>query len=512
MIKKFVSMATATLLLVTGLSAIAAAPAIASGSPITDTALTGLTAPVTGATPVTSFTSANSQWTAAVSWTPGSPTTFASGVIYSARVTITPAAGFAVPDNFGTCSVVFTVPGSSSINCNVPPPSTAVIVSATFPRTSGGGGGGGSGTDATLSLTSKIKGVPVVSLGTPGTGPNNIGARGSIHISTAAAADTSNAGSFITNFVTSDSAATKVYVWKHASGQSILSSSNYNGTAAISDGDVFSIYVSASNGSTYLLYAITVQVSANGASPSSSPAPSTPTQTAAEIAAAAVAAAKAAAEAAAAVRAAEVAVAQTKLSTVLRGDKAGTIDEYKAANIAVSTAASLARINAEVLKLSANDRSDFIKIKAIADKIEFDESFFNATARPTLATYVKYEVVGITERILPTVNTKVLELPAAKRIDAAAIKEIVKVESFVDLVANTATRESVTSTRLIEKGLLPADTPYKHSVRSGLAFYPEGSLNTMAKIEAAIKAELVKAGARKAKTAEIREKIAARRR
>jgi hypothetical protein len=237
---------------------------------------------------------------------------------------------------------------------------------------------------------------------------------------------------------------------------------------------------------------------------------STPTLTAAEIAAAATAAAKAVAEAAAAVRAAEVSAAQTKLSTVLKGDKAGTIDEYKAANISISTAASLARINAEVLKLSANDRSDFAKIKAIADKIEFDESFFNATARPTLTTYAKYEVVGITERTLPTVNAKVLELPAAKRIDAAAIKEIVKVESFVDLVANTATRESVTSTRLIEKGLLPADTPYKHSVRSGLASYPEGSLNSMAKIEAAIKAELEKAGARKAKTAEIRARIAAR--
>jgi hypothetical protein len=63
---------------------------------------------------------------------------------------------------------------------------------------------------------------------------------------------------------------------------------------------------------------------------------------------------------------------------------------------------------------------------------------------------------------------------------------------------------------LIEKGLLPADTPYKHSVRSGLASYPEGSLNSMAKIEAAIKAELEKAGARKAKTAEIRARIAAR--
>lgn len=242
----------------------------------------------------------------------------------------------------------------------------------------------------------------------------------------------------------------------------------------------------------------------------STPAPSTPTLTAAEIAAAAAAVAKAAAAAAAAVRAAEVAVAQTKLSTVLRGDKAGTIDEYKSANVSITTAASLARINAEVLKLSANDRSDFAKIKAIADKIEFDESFFNATTRPTLSTYAKYEVVGITERTLPTINTKVLELPAALRVDAKAIQDLVKVESFVDQVANTQTRSTVTSAALISRGLLSADSPYKHSVRSGLGSYPEGSLNTMAKIEAAIKAELVKAGARKAQTAEIRARIAAR--
>jgi hypothetical protein len=242
----------------------------------------------------------------------------------------------------------------------------------------------------------------------------------------------------------------------------------------------------------------------------STPAPSTPTLTAAEIAAAAAAVAKAAAEAAAAARAAEVAAAQTKLSTVLKADKAGTIDEYKSANINITTAASLTRINAEVLKLSANDRSDFSKIKAIADKIEFDESFFNSTARPTLTTYAKYEVVGVTERILATINTKVLELPAALRVDAKAIQDLVKAESFVDRVANTVTRGGVTSATLIEKGLLPADSPYKHSVRSGLGSYPEGSLNTMAKIEAAIKAELVKAGARKAQTAEIRARIAAR--
>jgi hypothetical protein len=246
-----------------------------------------------------------------------------------------------------------------------------------------------------------------------------------------------------------------------------------------------------------------------GTAPAGS-APATPTLTAAEIAAAAAAVAKAVAAAAAAVRAAEVSAAQTKLSTVLKGDKAGTIDEYKSANVNITTAASLARINAEVLKLSANDRSDFAKIKAIADKIEFDESFFNSTARPTLTTYAKYEVVGMTERILPTINTKVLELPAALRIDAQAIQDLVKVERFVDQVANTETRGGITSASLIERGLLPADTPYKHSVRSGLGSYPEGSLNTMAKIEAAIKAELVKAGARKAQTAEIRARIAAR--
>jgi hypothetical protein len=241
-----------------------------------------------------------------------------------------------------------------------------------------------------------------------------------------------------------------------------------------------------------------------------SPAPSTPTLTAAEIAANAAAAAKAAAEAAAAVRAAEVAAAQTKLSTVLKADQAGTIDEYKSANINISTSASLARINAEVLKLSANDRADFAKIKAIADKIEFDESFFNATARPTLSTYAKYEVVGVTERILPTINTKVLELPATLRADAKAIQDLVKVESFVDQVANTQTRSTVTAAALVSRGLLVADYPRRYSVVRGLGAYPEGSLNTMAKIEAAIKAEIAKAEAPKLRLAEIKARIAAR--
>ena len=388
---------------------------------------------------------------------------------------------------------------------------TATILLATGISLLGVNAANATPTDATLTAASTIKGVTVVSLGTPGTNPSNVGARGSVHISTAAAADTSNSGSFVTSFVLSDPAASIVYTAKNTLGQGLGIINLYNGTAAISNGDFFVVFTQSSNGTVYKFYVFDVQVSANGATPSqSSPAPSAPTLTAAEIAAAATAAAKVAADAAAAVRAAEVAVAQTKLATVLKGDKAGTLSDYRSANINISTDASLSRINAEVLKLSANDRSDFSKIKAIADKIEFDESFFNATARPTLNTYAKYEVVGITERILPTINTKVLELPAALRVDAKAIQDLVNIERFVDQVANTVTRGGVTSAALIERGLLPADSPYKHSVRSGLGSYPEGSLNTMAKIEAAIKEQIYKAEAPKRRLAEIKAKIAAR--
>jgi hypothetical protein len=280
--------------------------------------------------------------------------------------------------------------------------------------------------------------------------------------------------------------------------------------------------VRVTNGQTQKTYTITITRTASGGSspapstpaPStpapSTPAPSTPTLTPAQIAEAAAAAAKAAAEAAAVARAAEIATAQTALATVLRGDKAGSLSEYRAANINVTTAASLTRLNAEVLKLSAADRADFAKIKAIADKIEFDESFFNATARPSLATYSSYGVTGVTERILPVINAKVLELPAALRADVKAMQELVKVESFVDRVANPATRSTVSAVALIERGLFPANSIYKFSVVRGLGSYPEGSLNTVAKIEAAVKEQIFKAEAPKRRLAEIKARMAAR--
>jgi hypothetical protein len=459
MIKKFISMATATLLLVTGL-AVVVAPA-ANAAPPT---LTGL-----------------SYFDGIPYNMPGfSPSTTTYAVTANNRSVFINLAPISGGTAVHTCNgTVIVYQGSGTCNLNSGANTYTIVVTL-----------GSESTTYTITFTYTPPAAPVISsTSTITTGQVNP----TIVLASTTLFESNSAGDYTFNAGT-----TGLSVGSISGRYSQSLTITFTGTA--SAGTLTFRVPQLSRPASNTLSLVVASAST----------PSTPTLTAAEIAAAATAAAKAVAEAAAAVRAAEVSAAQTKLSTVLKGDKAGTIDEYKAANVNITTAASLARINAEVLKLSANDRSDFAKIKAIADKIEFDESFFNATARPTLTTYAKYEVVGITERTLPTVNAKVLELPAAKRIDAAAIKEIVKVESFVDLVANTATRESVTSTRLIEKGLLPADTPYKHSVRSGLASYPEGSLNSMAKIEAAIKAELEKAGARKAKTAEIRARIAAR--
>jgi hypothetical protein len=508
MFKKFISMAVSAFLMALGLSAITAGPASAadissfvvgcSQGPLPGQSTTGVNCANPGIDP---------EWTlSSPTWSPTVSSTFAANTVYSVTYTLTPAMRQSGRLTIPTLSAnVFSVntgyAGSPSGTTVTSLASTSgdstMTITITFPSTGsiGGGGGGGGGLQACssdlLSSSSTIKGVVITTGQSRSLArfsdfyANNSAARGSVNLSTAEAT-----GSGTTVITTTDGS--PVY-WLYLSPSvNSFSASSINGTSnqaneSIANPRGFVIrVVPTSCAEQYYWINITVG--------GSSPAP----------------VAKAAAAAAAAIRAAEVAVAQDKLSTVLKADKAGTIDEYKSANVNITTAASLARINTEVLKLSANDRSDFAKIKAIADKIEFDESFFNATARPTLSTYAKYEVVGITERTLPTINTKVLELPAALRVDAKAIQDLVKVESFVDQVANTQTRSTVSSAALISRGLLSADSPYKHSVRSGLGSYPEGSLNTMAKIEAAIKAELVKAGARKAQTAEIRARIAAR--
>ncbi len=453
------------------------------------------------------------EWTlSSPTWSPTVSSTFAANTVYSVTYTLTPAMRQSGRLTIPTLSAnVFSVntsyAGSPSGTTVTSLASTSgdstMTITITFPSTGSIGGGGGGGSTCSsdlLNSSSTIKGVTFTK-GTRQASSTDFNGGGSAFMGSVTLTSAEASGTGITMLSASGGASVR---WLYISPSiNSWSNSDINTTAnlqgvTLTNGRLFEIKVSGPGCTDY--YRLRINVGSGSA----------PTLSATEIAAAAAAAAEAARIAAAAVRAAEIATAQTALSTVLKADKPGTLSEYRSANINITTNAGLTRLNAEVLKLAGADRTDFAKIKALADKIEFDESFFNATARPSLATYSTYGVTGVTERILPTVNAKILELPAALRVDVKAMQDLVKVESFVDRVANTETRSTVTSVALVEKGLLSSASPYKYSVVQGLAKYPEGSLNTMAKIEAAIKEQIAKAEAPKLRLAAIKAKIAAR--
>jgi hypothetical protein len=488
MFKKFISMATAVMMLATGYGSVIAQSASAANAGTVITVTDAPRAPSNGNTTSPSSISIRDNTmiplftVGTITWSP-TATTFAANTVYTATFTLTATAGNQFPN---VNANGFTVSGAGATGVTVSSNAvtagaTTATVTLTFPDTGSGSGGGGGGGG--------------------GPSPANSPTIGSITSSSA-----------VVDFSAGVTANPSISSWniKVTSGNGSCSNALQT---IVANSPATTATITGLSGSTTYRVCVQQPITNIGYSPSvtfTTLAGSSSSQTTEQIAAAAAAVAKAAAEAAAAVRAAEIATAQTALSTVLKADKPGTLSEYRSANINITTNAGLTRLNAEVLKLAGADRTDFAKIKALADKIEFDESFFNATARPSLATYSTYGVTGVTERILPTVNAKILELPAALRVDVKAMQDLVKVENFVDRVANTETRSTVSASALIEKGLLSSTSPYKYSVVQGLAKYPEGSLNTMAKIEAAIKEQIAKAEAPKLRLAAIKAKIAAR--
>lgn len=424
--------------------------------------------------------------------------------------------------------------------------------------------------DATLSATSTIKGITVVSLGTPGTNPNDIAARGSVHISAAAAANTSNSGSYVTNFITSDSSAAKVYVWKHAFGQNISRSSVYSGSAAISDGDIFSIYVRSEDKSTFKLYAIDVQVTANGPSPSSAPvnAICTSEQLSSSSTIKGVAfdagtrqASSTDFNSSGSSNMGSITLTEAQASgngvtsIVATGGATATwlhvgpsINSW--GNDDISTTANLAGVtiaNGELfeIKISGSGCADYYRISITVESedsgptLTEEEIAANAAAQTeaqaaaVLATALATAKVVLTTQfssnkpvtlqqfldanygvrnstVAANVSAAILKLPVADRDNSQKINEIVSFENFIDRVAVLGTRSTVRSTELVSRGLLPAESAYKHSVMRGLASYPDGSLNSLEKIATAVKEQIAKAEAPKRRLAEIKAQITAR--
>ncbi|MCX6113409.1 MAG: hypothetical protein NTY22_09075, partial [Proteobacteria bacterium] len=119
-------------------------------------------------------------------------------------------------------------------------------------------------TIATLKATSTVKGVALIGLGTP---VNNLATMtaadaGSVTITTAQAAVTSNAGNFVTFFDPTEIGATTKIV-KYATGvdpsATFATDTAYN-NEAITDQDFFIIRVTAQDGVTVLCYKIVVTV------------------------------------------------------------------------------------------------------------------------------------------------------------------------------------------------------------------------------------------------------------
>jgi hypothetical protein len=349
-----------------------------------------------------------------------------------------------------------------------------------------------------LESSSTIKGVTFTK-GTRLESSNNFNGGGSTSMGsiTLTAAQASGTG---TTSITASGGATATWLYVAPSirswGNADISTTDDHQNVTFEDGLIFEIKITGTGCVDYYRLQIIVTRS-------------TPSRTAAEIAAAAAQAAEAASNAGRMIREGKLIEAKKSLSTQLKGGVAGTKEEFIAAKINVTTDASLARLNAEVLKLAVADRSDFEKIKALAAAIEFDETFFNESARPNTSMYAA-QGVAVSERTLAAINAKILELPAEKRLDVVAIQEIAKNENFIDRIANPLTRSLISASSLVSRGLIPADYARKQTVIRNLEGYEEASLNTVAKIEAAIKEEMLKADARDLRYKAIVAKIAAR--
>jgi hypothetical protein len=151
------------------------------------------------------------------------------------------------------------------------------------------------------------------------------------------------------------------------------------------------------------------------------------------------------------VRLAAIAAAQVVLQGVLKGDKAGTIAQYSAANFTVPSEAVLTRVNAALLKM-----------------------------------------------------------PADLRVKSDEITKVIKLESLVVQISTAETQKKVTVTQLISTGFLAKENGNKSILTYALKNQDPLTLDSKEKIAAVIAEEIAAIKARKARFVAIQEKIAAR--
>jgi hypothetical protein len=148
---------------------------------------------------------------------------------------------------------------------------------------------------------------------------------------------------------------------------------------------------------------------------------------AAEEASAAAASAAAAQAAQAAARAAAVAQSKTELTTTVTTGKAPTATQYAASDITGVTAKNVDAINKEVLALSAKDQADISKVQMIAKKYELADRF--AAGKPaSLSELISAGLLEKTNPVRSTIAAKLKKLPAASVDTVAKLQQVIAAE------------------------------------------------------------------------------------
>ena len=123
---------------------------------------------------------------------------------------------------------------------------------------------------------------------------------------------------------------------------------------------------------------------------------------------------------------------------------------------------------------------------------------------PTTTQYAASDITGVTTKNVDSINKEVLALSAKDRADLTVVQKIVKKYTLVD---SYAAGKPAALADLIDVGLLDKANPIRLTIATKLKKLPAESVDTLAKVQSAIAAEMATYNARKAKLEALKNRV-----
>ena len=203
--------------------------------------------------------------------------------------------------------------------------------------------------------------------------------------------------------------------------------------------------------------------------------------------------------------------------TVTASNSAGT-STASAASVSITMPASNEEIAEEAVQAAAAQAAAAqAAAKAAAAKREADKrsareemiTRFKNSEKPSLELFNRAEIFGITLKNIEAVQAEILSLPEKSRSD---LTEVLKIARKFEVVGDIASDRpnSIFPSRLVEIGLIPADSKFKSSITVALRNLPASERSTYADIKVAIENEMAKIKAKKDRLASLMARVSAR--